>query len=128
MSNDITSARPLPVQATQELAVPRPVKAAAPGTPEPQAPGKTEAGASQAQRPDPEASRRELRQAVERLNEQVKKNSYNLNFSVDEASRHLVVRVRTASGEVIRQIPDETVLRLAENMQDLKGLLQDEKI
>jgi len=39
-----------------------------------------------------------------------------------------VVKVRTASGEVIRQIPDETVLRLAENMQDLKGLLQDEKI
>ena len=56
----------------------------------------------------------------------VKKNNYSLSFSVDEASRHVVVRIRDAnSGEVVRQIPNETVLRLSEN---LKGLLQDEKI
>jgi len=71
-------------------------------------------------------TREELQQAIERLNEQVKKNSYNLNFSVDEGSDYVVVKIRDAnSGEVVRQIPNETVLRLS---QHFKGLLQDEKI
>jgi len=71
-------------------------------------------------------SREELQQAIERLNEQVKKNSYNLNFSVDEGSDYVVVKIRDANnGEVVRQIPNETVLRLSEHF---KGLLQDEKI
>lgn len=76
--------------------------------------------------PKAAVSREELQEAIERLNEQVKKNSYNLNFSVDESSDYVVVKIRDANnGEVVRQIPNETVIRISEHF---KGMLQDEKI
>ena len=88
------------------------------------APASTEKAAQDTKKS--EASRQELQQAIERLNEQVKKNNYSLNFSVDEAADYVVVKIRDANnGEVVRQIPNETVLRLSAN---LKGLLQDAKI
>jgi len=125
MSNDITAASPRPVPQAQEL--PRPVKADP--IQDPQAVKAARATEEAAKRIDPEASRRDLEKAIERLNEQIKKSSYNLNFSFDKASNHVVVKVRSASsGEVIRQIPSDTVLKLAEHLEDLKGLLQDEKI
>ena len=127
MSNDITAASPRPAPQAQELAQPRTVKA------DPaqnlQAVKATSKPDESAKRVDPETTRRELEKAVERLNEQIKKSSYNLNFSFDQASNHVVVKVRSASsGEVIRQIPNDTVLKLAEHLEDIKGLLQDEKI
>jgi flagellar protein FlaG len=40
-----------------------------------------------------------------------------------------VVTVKSAeSGEVIRQIPSETALKVAHNLADIKGLLEDKKI
>ena len=82
-----------------------------------------------AQRIDSEAARRDLQQAMEHLNEQAQKNNYNLNFSFDQASQQVVVKVRdSSSGEIIRQIPDDTVLHLAQHLEDLKGLLHDKKI
>lgn len=78
---------------------------------------------------DPEQMRRNLQEAIANLNEQVKKNNYNLNFSMDEVTNRVVVRVRsTLTGDVIRQIPDEAVLRFAHNTADLKGLMSDQKI
>ena len=127
MSNDITAASPRPAPQAQELAQPRPVKADP--RQDPQAIKAARAAEEAAKRVDPETTRRELEKAVERLNERIKKSSYNLNFSFDKASNHVVVKVRSASsGEVIRQIPNDTVLKLAEHLEDLKGLLQDEKI
>ena len=127
MSNDITAASQRPAPQVQEPALPRPVKADP--IQDPQAVKAARAAEETAKHVDPETSRRELEKAVERLNEQIKKSSYNLNFSFDKASNHVVVKVRSASsGEVIRQIPSDTVLKLAEHLEDLKGLLQDEKI
>jgi len=85
--------------------------------------------AAPAQRIDPHQERKELEQAIQRLNEQIQRTSYNLTFSVDDASNHVVVKVMSAdNGEVIRQIPNETVLRIAKNLEEIKGLLQDQKI
>jgi flagellar protein FlaG len=127
MSNDITAIDTRPTPQAQELAQLRPVKADP--KQDPQVVKASRAAEEVVKRIDPETSRRELEKAVERLNEQIKKSSYNLNFSFDKASNHVVVKVRSASsGEVIRQIPNDTVLKLAEHLEDLKGLLQDEKI
>ena len=76
---------------------------------------------------DFEVSRRELKQAVERLNEQAQKDGRNLAFSLDEQADRFVIRVKNSNtGELVRQIPDETVLRIAHTLEELKGLLYDE--
>ncbi|MCI8210556.1 flagellar biosynthesis protein FlaG [Pseudomonas sp. S25] len=48
----------------------------------------------------------------------------NLEFSTDESSGRLVVKVIASdSGLVIRQIPNEEVLKLAESLSDASSLL-----
>jgi len=128
MNNDISSvspqpARPVPVVAAPAAPMGNTREAAAqPGNPVQEAPPPVE-------RENPQAEQVRVKQAVERLNEQVRKNSYNLNFTVDEASDRVVVSVRDVrSGEVIRQIPNEATLRMAEHLHDLKGFIKDQKI
>ena len=70
-----------------------------------------------------------LQEAVDRVNEQLRQNGRALNFSVDKASNRTVITVKnTESGEVIRQIPDETLLRVAHTLEELKGLLYNATI
>jgi flagellar protein FlaG len=48
----------------------------------------------------------------------------NLEFSVDESSGKVVVKViASESGDVIRQIPNEEVLKLADSLSDASSLL-----
>jgi flagellar protein FlaG len=69
-----------------------------------------------------------LQDAIERLNEQMKSNGRQLNFSIDKTIDRTIVQVKNAeTGEVIRQIPDETLLRVAHNIEQVKGMLLDEK-
>ena len=68
-----------------------------------------------------------LSEAVERLNEQMRRSGRGLNFSVDEVAERTVITVKdTQSGEVIRQIPDEALLRVAHNIEEIKGLLYND--
>ena len=76
---------------------------------------------------DPQESRRTLEEATEQLNQQMRRNSRDLNFSLDDVSKKLVVTVKNLEGEVIRQIPSEVALRVAHNVDNMKGLMQDEK-
>ena len=77
---------------------------------------------------DPKEMQRNLQEAIDRLNEQMKNNGRQLNFSVDKTINRTVVQVKNAeTGEVIRQIPDETLLRVAHNIEQVKGMLLDEK-
>jgi len=70
--------------------------------------------------------RRNLEEAIQRLNEQMKQNARNLNFSIDELANRTVITVKsTETGEVIRQIPNETVLKVAHNIEQLKGMLHN---
>jgi flagellar protein FlaG len=70
-----------------------------------------------------------LQEAVERINEQMRRNNYNLAFSVDKKADAIVVQVKNLeSGDVIRQIPNETALRVAHHLEDIKGLLQDKSV
>ncbi|MEP0177495.1 MAG: flagellar protein FlaG [Paraglaciecola sp.] len=68
-----------------------------------------------------EYSPEEIEVAVTQISEFVQASSRQLNFSVDEDSNKQVVKVTDAeSGDVIRQIPSEEVLKLSERLQDLQ--------
>jgi len=76
---------------------------------------------------DVEEMRANLREDLERLNEMMRKNSRNLSFSMDEATDRVIVTVKnTQTGEIIRQIPDATTLRVAHNLENIKGMLHNE--
>ena len=65
-----------------------------------------------------EAQRQELDDAVSQLNEFVQNVQRDLQFEVNNELGETVVRVvDQQTQEVIRQIPDEVALRLAENLQ-----------
>ena len=68
--------------------------------------------------------RQNLQEAVNMLNKQLSSTKRGLGFQVDEAVGGPVVTVRSAdSGEVVRQIPNEVVVRVAHSIEKVKGLL-----
>jgi len=68
--------------------------------------------------------RQNLQDAVSMLNQQMSSTKRGLGFQIDAAVGGPVVTVRSAeTGEVIRQIPNEVVVRLAHNIEKVKGLL-----
>ena len=111
--------------------------AAMPSTPAPassQAPGSSaiqlpETPKVQAPKPvaikfDASEVRQNLQEAVSMLNQQMASTKRGLGFQIDEAVGGPVVTVRSAeTGEVVRQIPNEVVVRVAHNIEKVKGLL-----
>jgi flagellar protein FlaG len=61
----------------------------------------------------------DIEQAVTEINDYVQSVQRDLHFSVDEDSGLTVIRVRDKeSGELIRQIPEDIFLSLAQNLKD----------
>ncbi len=70
----------------------------------------------------------EIRSAIDHLNAAMEKIPTNLVFSVDDSSKRFVVIVTDSlSGEVIRNVPGEATLRMAHQIESLKGVLFDDK-
>jgi flagellar protein FlaG len=70
-----------------------------------------------------------LQDAIATLNERMKSSQKDLSFSVDQISKRFVVTVMDQNtGEVIRSIPGESVLRVAHNIEALKGVLFEETL
>lgn len=66
----------------------------------------------------------QLKAAVQEIEQFVQSVKRNLEFSIDEASGKVVVKVIASdSGEVVRQIPNEEVLKLANSLNDASSLL-----
>jgi len=62
--------------------------------------------------------------AVDKFKTLVQELQRNLDFSVDEASGQVVVKVVDGeSGKLVRQIPSEELLRLSERLEDMRSLL-----
>lgn len=62
-----------------------------------------------------------LKQAVEDVESFIQTQNRNLAFSIDDDTNRSIVTVRDSdSGDVIRQIPSEEVLQLAERIQNLQ--------
>ena len=54
---------------------------------------------------------------------------FKLNFSIDPATKTIVVKVINAeTGKIIREIPSSELLALAKSMQELESLFFDENI
>jgi flagellar protein FlaG len=78
---------------------------------------------------DTETMRKNLQEAIARINDMVRDGGRGLNFSLDEKLGRPIVMVRNLeSGEVIRQIPTEVVVRVAHSIEDLKGMLHNEAV
>ena len=87
------------------------------------------AGASQVKQMDAAQNRSsssepvatQTRSAVGQSPEAVRRD---INFNLDEDSGRVVINVTEAtSGDVIRQIPSEEALRLAENLSEIRSVL-----
>ena len=69
-----------------------------------------------------------LDDAIEALNAAVKKVPTSLHFSIDDASNRFVVQVTdTNTGEIIRKVPGDAILRIVRQIESLKGVLFDDK-
>lgn len=86
-------------------------------------------GARPAAEPDLAQQARQLGAAVQAINQQLQMANTELQISVDhDLHRQIVVAlVDRHSGEVLRQIPSEEVLRVARSLQDFgSGLIDAE--
>jgi flagellar protein FlaG len=71
-----------------------------------------------------EEMRKNLQEAVTRLNEQMQSKGRDLSFSMDERIDRTIITVKNLqTGEVVRQIPTEEVVRMAHSIEDMKGVL-----
>ena len=70
------------------------------------------------------ASRDQVESAVSTIQEFVQSVRRNINFSVEDTSGRVVVKVTDSnSGDIIRQIPSEEALQLAESLEEVRSLL-----
>jgi len=116
-----TASRAPPPADQSASAAPTVLRAAAPASKPAQASAKP-------QMVDPRELQKKLEEAVKRLNEQMQDNRRQLGFSVDNRLNRQIVRVTNQeTGELVRQIPSEVVIRVANSIENLKGVLFDEE-
>ena len=73
---------------------------------------------------DPKQARANLSSAINMLNEQMTSTKRGLGFSFDGAKNSAVIKVTDLnSGNVVRQIPTEDVLKMAHHIDAMKGIL-----
>jgi flagellar protein FlaG len=73
-------------------------------------------------------SRSELQAAVEEVQVRMDQMGTNLQFTMDKEVEDIVVKVTDKqSGDLIRQIPSEDVVKLRKQLEELSGILFDEK-
>ncbi|WP_310609871.1 flagellar protein FlaG [Limnohabitans sp.] len=123
MLSELTSGNPaIPTPVRSKAAAP--VATAVPPTPE-------DAPKVQAPKPvdikvDTQALKEKLLESIQHLNQAMRDGGRNLNFHMDEAVGTPVVTVKNAdTGEVVRQLPNEVVVRIAHNIEEFKGLLHN---
>lgn len=74
------------------------------------------------------ASHADFKKAVVEINRALEKIPTTLAFQVDASSNRFVVNVADMStGELLRQIPGDAVLRIARQLESLKGIIFDDK-
>ncbi|MFK8333111.1 flagellar protein FlaG [Pseudomonas sp. BJa5] len=76
-----------------------------------------------------EPQRDDLVKAVRDIREFVQASQRKLDFSIDDSTGRVVVKViATESGDVIRQMPSETALKLAQSLSEAGSLLFNDKV
>jgi flagellar protein FlaG len=76
---------------------------------------------------NPQEMRENIQEAIDRLNQQLKANGRDLSFQMDEEINRPIITVRNIeTGEVVRQIPSEEIIRMAHTLEEGKGLMFNE--
>lgn len=74
-------------------------------------------------------SQEQVEGIVKQLNEMMQSASRDISFSVDRDYEELVILVKdSTTDEVIRQIPNEDALKLAEHVSGMLGLIFNEQV
>ena len=72
---------------------------------------------------------KQVKEAISKLNELAKASNQRLGFSMDPHINGPVITVHnTQTGELVRTIPSEEVLRVAKSIDSLKGVIFSEKM
>lgn len=129
MVQEIQSSTPQPIHVRTEAPAPA-VKAPEPARAPAPAKDATSAHATPPAKPvinfDPEKERKDLEEAIHKLNEMLKDSSRTLSFTMDvKLGRPIVFVKNLSNGEVVRQIPNEVVVRMAHAIEDFKGMLHN---
>ena len=65
-----------------------------------------------------------IKEAIEVLNETLASKDRSIRFRVDETiDRSIITVVDEKTGKIVRQLPSEEMLRVAHNIESLKGIL-----
>ena len=77
-----------------------------------------------------ESMKKNLEVAITHLNEMMRDGGRNLSFEIDPSlkGQPVVIVRKEDTGEVIRQIPNPEVLKVAHSIDALKGLLMNKQI
>jgi len=77
-----------------------------------------------------EEMKKNLEVAINHLNEMMRDGGRNLSFQIDPSRKGqpVVIVRKEDTGEVIRQIPNPEVLKVAHSIDALKGLLMNKQI
>ena len=71
----------------------------------------------------------DIKEAIETLNDALAKAPTKAIISHDDQLNRYIVKIADErSGEVIREVPSEAVLKFARNLQEIKGLLFDKAL
>jgi flagellar protein FlaG len=74
-------------------------------------------------------SAEEVKQDLDAINAQLETMNRSLQFSINEKLKDIVVKiVDTKTGEIIRQIPPDEVLRLREHFKEMVGLILEKTV
>jgi flagellar protein FlaG len=74
-----------------------------------------------------EPSRKDLSEAVNKINDSLSGSSQGLEFSIDEDTKGIVVKVIDLdTKEVLRQMPSKVALEIAKSIDKTRGLLIDQ--
>jgi flagellar protein FlaG len=78
---------------------------------------------------DDEKKSKDLKAAVQEMEKFFQSVRRNLEFSIDEGSGQVVVKViATETGEVVRQLPSAEALKIADSLKNANSLLFDAKV
>lgn len=114
----VTNSSSVTVSSTETLSPDQPVPSAFPET----KPAKPEHKAGSVH------SRQELDEVVDQMNKTLQVYNYDLKFEIVDKHRIVISVINSSTGEVLKQIPPEDLVKAFKQMDEFLGVLVDRKV
>jgi len=69
----------------------------------------------------------DIENAIKIANEKLKKTTRQFSYSVHDQTKQIMIKIKDSDGKVIKEIPSEESLDFFAKLQELSGILLDEK-